>query len=97
MFSKRLKQLLEKHNLSAAELARKTGIPKSTVQSWLVTGQPSIDHLDKMASYFNMSIDELVFNRKPKSPAEELFNEVFIHSGTYRVQVTRLVKKDEEE
>jgi transcriptional regulator with XRE-family HTH domain len=97
MFDKRLKLLLEKHDLSVAKLARETGIPKSTIQSWLAKSQPSVYHLDKVAAYFKMTIDELVFDRKPQSSTDDLFKEIFIHSGTYKVQVTRLVKKDEDE
>lgn len=96
MFDKRLKALLTKHKLTVAELARRTGISRTTIQSWTVGAKPSVYELDKVASYFEMTIDELVFDRKPKSSIEELFEEALIHTGHYKIQITKMTKKDQD-
>lgn len=95
MFDKRLKALLKEHNLSVTDLAKKTGISRTTIQSWVAGTKPSIYELDKLCDVFSMTIDELVFNRKSRPNVEDFFKEVLIHTGTYKIQVTKLTKKDE--
>src|SRR5690606_27439060 len=93
MFNKRLKFLLEKHDLTVAELARQTGIPKSTVQSWMASSQPSVYQLDKVATFFEMTIDELVFDRKPAGIIDQLLKEVEVHNELYRISIKKVIKK----
>lgn len=95
MFDKKLKSLLESHNLSVAELAKRTGVPRSTIQSWIAKATPNIYQVEKVANYFNVTVDELVFDKKPKNSVEELFTEALIHSGHYKISITKLTKKDE--
>lgn len=95
MFDKKLKALLRSHNLSVAELAKRTGLPRSTIQQWTAGGTPNVYQLEKVATYFNITIDELVFDKKPKQAIEELFTEALVHTGHYKIQITKLTKKDE--
>lgn len=96
MFDKRLKALLKERNISVTDLAKKTGISRTTIQSWTAGAKPSIYELDKLCDVFNMTLDELVFNRKPKSSIEEFFAETLIHTGNYKISISKLTKKDEE-
>lgn len=64
MFIKNLKKLLEENNLSVAALARETRIPKSTINSWIQGRSPNLEQLERVASYFNTSIDFLAFNKR---------------------------------
>jgi len=89
MFEKKLKALMKSHNLTVTELAQRTGVPRTNIQQWLTGSSPNIIQVDKVASYFDLTVDELVFGRKPKSSVEELFSEALIH--------TKLTKKDESE
>lgn len=93
MFDKKLKALLKSHNLSVTELANRTNVPRSTIQQWISGTAPNIYQVEKVASYFNVSIDELVFDKKPKGSMEELFTEALIHTGHYKIQITKLTKK----
>lgn len=94
MFDKKLKKLLQSHNLSVTDLAKLTGVPRSTIQLWTAGGTPNVYQLEKVATYFKITIDELVFDKKEKQPTEDLFIEEFTHSGHYKIQITKLTKKD---
>ena len=97
MFEKKLKALMKSHNLTVTELAQRTGVPRTNIQQWLTGSSPNIIQVDKVASYFDLTVDELVFGRKPKSSVEELFTEALIHTGHYKISITKLTKKDESE
>lgn len=97
MFEKKLKSLLESHNLSVNELSKRTGVPKTTIQQWLTGTNPNLNQLDIVASYFKITIDELAFGRKPKTSLEAILDEVQIHTGVYRVSISKLVKNDNDE
>jgi transcriptional regulator with XRE-family HTH domain len=97
MFDKRLQALLKEHKLSVTDLAKKTGISRTTIQSWISGTKPSVYELDKLCTIFNMTLDELVFNRKPKNAIEEFFTETLIHTGNYKIQISKLTKKDEDD
>jgi transcriptional regulator with XRE-family HTH domain len=97
MLEKKLKALLKSKNMSVTELSKATGVPKTNLNSWLVGSSPNIQQVDKVASYFGITVDELVFDRKPKTSIDELFTEALIHSGHYKISITKLVKKDDSE
>lgn len=61
MFRIRLKELRESRNLSQYSFARHFGISQSTVGNW-ESGirQPKTDVLEKIAEYFNVSVDYLL-------------------------------------
>ena len=93
MIEKKLKELLDKHNLSVAQLARHTEVPKTNIQGWLTGSSPNISQAYKVAEYFGITIEELCFGKKPKTTQENFFKEVLVHSGNYKVQI---IKIDEE-
>ena len=49
--------------------------------------------LEKVASYFNITIDELVFNKKPSNEMEDLVNKMELHTGLYEISIKRVIKK----
>ncbi len=62
-FSKRVKELREKSNLSMEQLANELGITKSRVNMWENNGTiPRGDILVKLANYFKVSTDYLLGN-----------------------------------
>lgn len=97
MLEKKLKSLLKIHNLSLSELAKVTGVPRSTMAQWGSGSAPNVYQLEKVASHFGISIEELCFNRKPKSSLDELFTEALVHSGHYKISITKLTKKNEDD
>lgn len=61
-FLRNLEFLLAKHNMSRAELARNIGIAPSTVNAWFNKSCEgvSLKTLKDIASYFNVTLEELV-------------------------------------
>lgn len=94
-FEKRLKNLLEKKQISVSELAKETGVPVTNIRQWLTGTAPNIRQVDKVAQFFNMSVDELFFGRQPR-PArlENILNEIHVHDGVYKVSITKLANKE---
>jgi transcriptional regulator with XRE-family HTH domain len=89
MFEKKLKELLKKNNLSMTELSKRVGVPKTNIQQWLTGSVPNIVQLNKVAEYFNMTVDEIYFDEKPKS-VETFVSELKIHEGIYKIAITKL-------
>ena len=67
IFSRRLKELREKQQLSMEQLGKDLGVTKSRVNMWENSGTvPRSDVLVNLAKYFNVSTDYLL---RPNSPA----------------------------
>ena len=65
-----LKKLMEQQGIKAKPLAKKVGLPYSTVASYL-SGQKStydVSHLSKIADYFGVDLETLLFD----SPVKKL-------------------------
>ena len=61
MLSKSIKQLRTARGLSQVDLAKKLTITKQTVSNWENDNiQPSIDMLERLADFFNVSTDYLL-------------------------------------
>ncbi|MEO8402586.1 MAG: S24 family peptidase [Gammaproteobacteria bacterium] len=60
--------LTKKHNISEAELARKVSLPQATVNRLLngVTDDPRASTLNAIATFFNISVDQLINNKLMK-------------------------------
>lgn len=61
-----LNKLMEQNKLNRRELAKAVGLPPSTINSWYNRGceNVTLKVLLKIATYFNITIEELV-NNKP--------------------------------
>lgn len=81
MFSKRLKELREKHNLSQEELADKLGIPRSTITHYENNDDrfPRKARLEEIANFFGVTTDYLYgISDKPTSDnSDNEFQEFF--------------------
>lgn len=87
-----LKRLLADNDMSAAQLARKTGVAKTTLSEWLSGGNPrDLNKVKLVADVFDLTIDELCFGTsEKKSPLKELEEEIF--AGNFDV-ILRKSKK----
>lgn len=65
-----LRKLIVQHNISEAELARKTNIPQPTLHKILAgkTVDPRASTLKSLADYFGLSIDDLISGNDTKQP-----------------------------
>lgn len=63
--SKNLKILRKNMGLSQAELAQKTGLSRANIGSYEEgRAEPKVDVLQKLASFFKITVDELINNNK---------------------------------
>lgn len=90
-----LKQLLNEHDMTAAQLARATKVPPQTINNWLSGLEPrNLSHIKSVADYFKVSVDYLVYGviekQKVKSRLEEYEDE--INAGTFEVVLRRVRK-----
>jgi len=75
MFQSRLKQLREERKVSQTELAKALGVAQSTVGMWESgKNKPEYAFLNKIANYFNVSMDYLLGREdtdKKREPTQE--------------------------
>ncbi|MBH46588.1 MAG: hypothetical protein CME71_00295 [Halobacteriovorax sp.] len=93
MLAEILRKLLDEQGISIAELARKTDVPKSNINTWLQGSTPNIEQVDKVARYFGVPLEYLAFGREKQDPFEEFFERVEIHKGEYEISVKKLIRK----
>lgn len=64
-FKKQLQHYIRARNLTAAELARRSGVSKQSISNWLGGMEPrSFPHVKKVAEALSVSMDELVFGEQ---------------------------------
>ncbi len=90
---KNLLRLMEEKNLSIAQVAKESGVPKSNITKWINGANPNLSQLSKVAEYFQLSVDELAFDKKKDADIDGLFQKLEIHSGLYEVIIKKVSKK----
>jgi transcriptional regulator with XRE-family HTH domain len=96
LISQNLKYLMKSRKISLIELAKSSGVPKSSIHDWTQGSSPkNLLHLKKVSDVLGLTIDELLFsdvsliNEKtsasifPKSEHE-------IVDGLFRVRITKV-------
>ena len=73
VFSERIKELRKNNNITQGELAEEMGITATGVSYW-ESGKaiPNTDTLQKLAKYFNVSIDYLTGNEYIETKEEKI-------------------------
>lgn len=91
LFKDRLALLVEQSGLNLSQIAKDTGIAKSSLHNYLVGTEPTMTKLAVLADYFRVSADYLVFGKEAADPVKELLrDEVF--KGAYEITVKRITK-----
>ena len=94
-FKDNLRLYLARSNATASQLSRATGISKTTISSWAAGAPPrNLDQVKKVADYFNISVDDLVFTSftaKPQTPTIIEQHKEEINAGVFEV-ILRPVK-----
>lgn len=91
-FAKKLRDLLEKKSISKTKLASELGVKQQTVSQWsdgFTT--PELKHLKPMASYFGITIDELVTGFAPDN--EELHLDIGLSNSA--IEILKKLNKDD--
>jgi transcriptional regulator with XRE-family HTH domain len=92
-----LKKLLKDNDLTVAQLSRATKVPVQTIHNWLHGQEPrSFVQIKKLADYFQISVDELVYGLSSKKP-NNLFEPIKeyseeINAGIFEVVLRRIKK-----
>lgn len=83
-----LKKLLDTHQLNVLKLSKLTKVPKSTLSDWLAGSHPNnLKQLKAVAEYFNITIDQLVFE---STNTELKKNTELIPFGKYDVYLKKI-------
>ena len=70
MFKENFERLLQTHNVKAYTVAKATGISQGLLSEYKSgKKEPSIPNLQKLADYFDVTVDDLLGNKN--SPAED--------------------------
>lgn len=94
-----LKKLLKENDMTASQLARSTQVPVQSIHNWIHGQTPrSFEQIKKIADFFSMSVDELVYGvasaprvrRDCLEPIQEYNDE--INAGIYEVVLRRIKK-----
>jgi transcriptional regulator with XRE-family HTH domain len=54
--------LMQKRGISSYKLAKEVGVHVSTITNWKDGNSPKIEHLKKVAEFFDVTVDALLFN-----------------------------------
>ena len=77
MFVKRLDRLIKEHNIKRNKLLTDLGLNKSSIINWEKRGTiPNGETLEKIADYFNVSVDYLLGKEKEPSVQNGEFDEL---------------------
>ena len=90
MLKDNLISLLEKRNISLAELSRQTNVPKSNLSSWLKGRSPNLEQLDKVAQFLGTTMEFLAFGRKSKELQPTLIYKLEVEKGRYEIIVRKI-------
>lgn len=90
ILDKQLKALLQKHDVTVAQLARATKISAKTIYQWLNGQNPrDLKQVRKVADHFNVSIDFLAFGIDLKNKTEITDYREEINAGVFEVVLRR--------
>lgn len=88
-----LKRIIADRDMTAAQLSRATGVPKTTLAEWLAGGNPrDLKKVKLVADALAVSVDQLCFGDVTKAQGEIEQHLEEINAGVFEV-VLRRVKK----
>lgn len=86
ILDKQLKILLQRNDVTIAQLARATKISAKTLYQWLQKQKPrDLNQVRKVADYFEVSIDFLAFGIELKSKSEIKDYQEEINAGVFEI------------
>ena len=59
-YAKNLCELMQKDRISSYKLAKEIGVHTSTITNWREGKAPKVEHLQAVAAYFGVTVDELL-------------------------------------
>jgi transcriptional regulator with XRE-family HTH domain len=94
---KNLKKILAQKKMTMMELSRKTGVPKSNINSWLAGANPNLKQLNQVAQFLETTVDQLAFGKNNGQQKEGIAtitidDEADVLNGTYEIKIKKLKK-----
>ena len=87
--SQNLKRLLSDHKITVSRLAKKIGINHTTLHNYCNGVVPrNIESLYKLASFFNISVDDLISGR------DDIYKKIHIPNSQYEIVIREIKKED---
>jgi transcriptional regulator with XRE-family HTH domain len=94
MFAKSIRKILDERGISIAELSRRTGVPKSNINSWLQGSSPNLEQIYRVSKYLGITIESLAFGHRSKDLLEDFFEKVEIYKGEYEISIKKISRKE---
>lgn len=91
VLASQLKILIKKRGITVVSLSKFTNVPAKTIYSWLQNQSPrNLNQVKKIADYFEVSLDYLLFNdeRIKKPEFEDFTNDIY--AGKFDVILRRI-------
>lgn len=87
-----LKRLMKERRITASQLSKATGVPNSTISTWLLPDANPKDtvQLAQVAEYFHVSLEYLLFDHGQKGPYD-VFPLEPLMDGYYRLRLERVI------
>lgn len=100
MFAKNVAELLKKQGKKQSELAAFVGVKPNTVSDWIKKGNsPKIEHLCRIADFFDVSLDFLITGKERTSTntASHINNSAIVQGNHATTLIVRNGKTEERE
>lgn len=78
----RIKELSNSKNVSLAEVERKTKLSSGSITKW-DKSSPSVDKIERVAKYFNVSVDYLLGRENAETTTTESLDEMIDNAMFY--------------
>lgn len=89
-----LSNLMKERGISMSQLAKDTGIAKSSVHGFINGAEPPLNKVKTLAEYFKVSMDYMSTGEiYVGDPLEQLLK-VEIHKACYEITVKKIVNKN---
>lgn len=76
----RIKKLCDERGITINKLEKEIGVGYSSIQKWKNTYNPSMDKINKIANYFNVSLDYLLGRTDIRTLSSDIIGDDFIIS-----------------
>lgn len=94
-FTEILNELIQKSGVTIGEIAKSTGMAKSTLHNLMNGTEPSLGKVEKIAEYFGVTMDYLTTGKKNTGDPFENTIKASIHRGIYEVTIRKIVEPED--
>lgn len=96
-FGKNLSLLLKRDRISVTALAKKLGLPPTSINEWVDSDNKlprDSQTIKKLAEFFKVGVHDLLFGEPdPRNLISEILEKTEIHTGLYEISVRKVNEK----